>query len=115
MAIAILAVSSIPANQMPKSQKLWRLDKLIHATEYAIFAALVLRVFVLRGTRLLVAFVATVVFCSIFGVLDEAYQSTVRGRDSSIFDVLADGTGACFASVASILIYSRKKKTPAIE
>lgn len=109
-AAVILAVSSIPAQSMPKSQGLWRLDKLIHGTEYALFAALLHRALCLsRASNLFVLAIVSALACGAFGILDELYQSTVPGRDSSIFDALADLIGASFASLASAVFYSRKR------
>lgn len=106
-AVMILAVSSIPATRMPKSPTLWRWDKVVHATEYAILATLVFRAFATRGISIAKTLIATALLCSLFGVLDETYQSTVPGRDSSYFDMLADSFGACFACIANAVVYSR--------
>ena len=108
-ALLILAVSSIPAHQMPRSPELWRWDKAVHALEYAVFAALVFRAFTLRGYRVATAAFASAILCTLFGGLDESYQSTVPGRDSSVLDVMADGAGACFACFASAVLYSRAR------
>tara|TARA_R110002073_G_scaffold218689_1_gene378964 strand:+ start:122566 stop:122985 length:420 start_codon:yes stop_codon:yes gene_type:complete len=110
-ALMILAVSSIPATRMPKSPSLWRWDKVVHATEYAILGTLVFRAFATRGISLVTTFFAAAVLCCLFGVLDETYQSTVPGRDSSHFDMLADCTGAIFACVASVVLYSRTRNS----
>ena len=106
-AVMILAVSSIPATRMPKSPALWRWDKLVHAIEYAILATLVFRAFATRGISIAKTLAATALLCSLFGMLDETYQSTVPGRDSSHFDMLADSVGACFACIANAVVYSR--------
>lgn len=110
-ALLILAVSSIPAQSMPEAEELWRLDKLIHATEYALFATLVHRALRLssRARNLFALAIVSALACGAFGVLDELYQSTVPGRDSSILDALADLVGASFASFASAVFYSRKR------
>lgn len=112
-ALAILGVSSIPAHSMPKAPGLWRWDKLIHAAEYAIAATLFYRALTLsRPIRDLRRVVGRVLLCvllySAFAALDELYQSTVPGRDSSIYDVAADILGACFASIGSAVFYFRR-------
>lgn len=107
--LVILAFSSIPATTMPKSPSLWRWDKVIHATEYAILGALLFRVLILRGLGLKTTLALAACIASFFGVLDEIYQSTTPGRDSSGFDMLADATGACFACIASAVVYSRTR------
>ena len=110
-AVMILAVSSIPATRMPKSPTLWRWDKVVHATEYALLATLVFRAFATRGISIAKTLIATALLCSLFGMLDETYQSTVPGRDSSHFDMLADSLGACFACIANAVVYSRIRNT----
>jgi VanZ family protein len=108
----ILGVSSIPATSMPQAPTLWRWDKLIHAAEYAVAATLLYRAMTLGPTiqrRISPAFrfLICLLFCSIFGVLDELYQGTVSGRNSSPYDMLADIAGASFACVANAVFYSR--------
>lgn len=108
----ILAVSSIPAESMPKSPELWRWDKLIHALEYAVAAVLLFRAMQMGPRSIarmstLWRFLICLLFCSAFGVLDELYQGTVAGRNSSPYDMLADITGAGFASLGSAVFYSR--------
>jgi VanZ family protein len=110
---AILAVSSIPAHSMPRAPELWRWDKLIHALEYALATTLFYRALELsRPARDRRSLIFRVLLCVLlysgFGVLDELYQSTVPGRDSSVYDVMADILGACFASIGSAVFYSRR-------
>lgn len=107
--LVILAFSSIPATTMPKSPSLWRWDKVIHATEYALLGTLLFRVLLLRGLGLKTTLVLAACVASLFGVLDETYQSTTPGRDSSGFDMLADAAGACFACIASAVVYFRAR------
>ena len=120
-ACAILALSSIPADTMPQSPDLWRWDKLIHAIEYAIAATLFYRALTLsqyRSERLFrllsptFRLVLCVLVCGSFGILDELYQSTVPGRDSSAYDALADIMGASFASIACAVLNFRHKMAP---
>ncbi len=114
-ALLILMVSSIPATQMPKAPGLWRWDKLIHGTEYFLFGLLLFRALQYRSGIALSLFTIaglTIVMGTSFGGMDELYQSTVPGRDSSIFDVLADMLGASFASIGSLVFNSRSKEYP---
>lgn len=109
----ILAVSSIPAEAMPQSPDLWRWDKLIHACEYAVAATILFRAMTLgpapiRGLSLSFRFLICALFCAGFGVMDELYQGTVPGRNSSPYDMLADIAGATFASAANAVFYSRR-------
>lgn len=111
-ALLILGVSSIPADSMPRSSTLWRWDKAVHAIEYAIAAVLLFRALRLSGmVRLVVGALVCGLVWSTFGILDELYQSTVPGRDSSAFDVIADTVGASFASIASAVFYFRRRSS----
>ena len=99
-ACLILGLSSIPAGAMPEAPQLWRWDKVVHACEYALAAVLLFRA--LRGSLFTVA-ALTVLLCSAFAGLDELYQSTIPGRDSSALDILADITGATIATIGAAL------------
>lgn len=88
----------------------WRADKLIHATEYAILAALLVRALVRGPPRLRVGTAALVaVACALaFGASDEWHQSFVPGRSSSAFDAIADGVGACLGAALATFYYRRR-------
>ena len=81
--------SSFEGNSIPKSY-IFTLDKLLHIIEYFIFGTLLFFVF-FSSSR------TPDVICLILGILysliDELYQSTVIGRDSSGYDFIADVTG----------------------
>ncbi len=71
-------------------------DKLLHVIEYAVLGVLCYRSFrhaagpsSARHALLLGLLTATA-----YGVSDELHQSFVPGREATIWDVLADGTGA---------------------
>lgn len=77
-------------------------DKLAHLIEYGLLGLLLARA--LRATWP----ARTWVFVSLLalglglgiGAADECFQSFVPGRDSTVFDWLADGTGLTFAQLA---------------
>lgn len=75
-------------------------DKLIHAAVYAFMAWLFWGTWkpVLRGNISLLAVLA-IVFCSAYGASDEWHQSFVQGRDASVYDWLADTSGAFLLTV----------------
>jgi VanZ family protein len=80
-------------------------DKLVHATEYFIFAILTARVLQAPGVRhlprnLLVAWI----FCVILAALDEFLQSNIPGRDASLGDWAADISGN---TIAILLLLKR--------
>jgi VanZ family protein len=74
-------------------------DKVIHATEYGIFAALLLRATGSPWISLLIA--------ALYGVSDEVHQLFVPGRDSSVFDALADTFGA---GLVCLVWYVRQRR-----
>jgi len=68
-------------------------DKLVHAAAYAALAWL----FWHAGRRfmpLALLALATVLFCSLYGLSDEWHQSFVEGRQADVYDWLADSLGA---------------------
>ena len=65
---------------------LWDFDKLLHAAEYGVLAALLLRATHNPALSLLIA--------GLYGVSDEVHQLFVPGRSASPFDALADLAGA---------------------
>ena len=90
----IFGVSSIPQSQL--SHTYFKVsDKLAHLAEYAGFGLLL--AVALRGTlrrsRRWVLMVAVVLIGAVVGALDEAYQTTVPGRERELLDWVADVAG----------------------
>ena len=81
-------------------------DKLEHAIEYLVGGVLA------AGTawpgRRLPAWAAAILFCSVWGAIDEVHQSFVPERDSSVYDVAADVAGA--AAGAALLTGMRRRR-----
>jgi len=88
----IFYLSSEPSLKPPFN--IW--DKLAHAIEFGILAALLWRAiggsFLAAATPVRAALYLAV--CGGYAALDEYHQSFVPGRDSSLLDVLADLTGS---------------------
>ena len=85
-------------------------DKLIHATAYAVMAFLAWRVFLnTNQPRFMVALIS-IIFCSLYGVLDELHQSFIDGRDADVWDWLADTLGA---TIMVYLLHRFKYRIPA--
>ncbi len=92
-AALIVALSSIPQYRLPPPPPFPHFDKLVHAAEYAVAAALLARA--LRGRAGPGAvWLLAVAGCALLGAADELYQLLIPGRDSSALDWLADVTGA---------------------
>ena len=94
--------------------RLWGLaegDKIVHALAYAVLAALTFRLTSSRRVPLVyrapvfVAVLSTV----LYGVFDEIHQAYVPGRDASVWDVVADGVGACVMGLFLILWTDRPR------
>ena len=89
----ILVGSSIPSTSIPGSF-VFGFDKIIHFTEYAIWGTLGLKsnYKIFNSVNIFV-----LLFGSIFCVFDEIWQSNIPGRDSSLYDVIADFIGIIFS------------------
>jgi len=91
--VLILCGSSIPSASMPKLGIL-TFDKVIHFTEYSIFGILFLRYY--RRKSPSNKWLVFLLIPLLFPLLDESWQRLIPGRDSSIFDAMADWLGIAF-------------------
>ncbi len=85
-------------------------DKLIHFTEYAVFAFLFYRSFS-QSRRLntgSLAALITFALLLVFSLGDELHQKFVPGRSADIFDVLADVLGG---TLVILVLHRRNKAT----
>ncbi len=110
--LSLSGQSSLPARQNPATGEVIRstytLAKLAHVVEYGVLGLLILRAATspLGGVRLrfMAAALWTVAAATLFGALDELWQSLVPNREPRLGDVLIDGASAlaavCLASVA---------------
>ena len=81
--------SSFEGSSIPKSY-IFTLDKLLHIIEYFIFGTLLFFVFFFTSKK---PDVISFIIGIFYSLIDELYQSTVIGRDSSALDVIADIIG----------------------
>jgi len=101
--ILILGLSSIPAQDFPKTWLLtW--DKLIHLVEYFILGILAMKSMNTISYQTLKIVLPSGI---LFGGLDEYLQSFISGRFASEWDVLADTIG--FAIGALLIIGNDKE------
>ncbi|MEA3240354.1 MAG: VanZ family protein [Pseudomonadota bacterium] len=87
-------------------------DKLLHLAEYAVLGALAHRFFqrlLPEKSKIFVLMVAFL-FALVYGLSDEFHQSFVQGRDSSWFDVLADGAGGYLGARLTMLIFQKGRE-----
>ncbi len=105
-AALIFAVSTIPGREMV-GLPFWSSDKVLHAAEFGLFAALLYRAF----TRLRPAwrpFLGAVLIAVAYGFLDEIHQFFVPGRNCDPGDFLADAAGA--VATVTVLAFLRRRR-----
>jgi VanZ family protein len=96
---------SSESNPLPElTTHIW--DKALHTTEYAGLALLVCRALVGEGAGWVISIAIAVIVASVYGGTDEFHQSFVPGRDSSIFDWMADTTGSTVGAAAYVAFMS---------
>ena len=87
--VLMIIGSSFEGSSIPKSY-IFTLDKLLHILEYYIFGTLLFFIFLSASQKPAIISLIIGIF---YSFIDELYQSTVDGRNSSILDVLADIIG----------------------
>lgn len=106
-AALIFFLSSQP-NPLPfLPQGLLSQDKLLHASEYAVLAALLLAALRGVGVRPVAAVVLAVLVASAYGASDEFHQSFVPNRTADVLDWVADTLGALAGAIAAALALRR--------
>jgi VanZ family protein len=80
---------------------IYGLDKVLHATEFWVFGALLVRAFARRRPLVLIGVGAAA------GAVDEWIQRSVPGRSASVYDWIADVTGVLVAVWVAPKIWSR--------
>ncbi len=104
----IFGASSIPGVVTEGVKLPMDIDKFIHFFEYLVFAVLFYRGLSYDSGKVNWV-ICSVVILTGGGIagLDEMYQSYVPGRDSSIFDLLADFAGVVAGSIFATLKHRR--------
>ncbi len=101
-AALIFIGSSIPGNQINPSLSLH--DKIIHATEYAIFGFLVANAFGARWWWL------AIIVGALYGVSDEFHQTFTPMRSGNdVGDMTADLVGSAIGATAWTLLLRRRR------
>jgi len=77
------------------------IDKIAHLIVYGILAYSMLWAFspLIEKKSAFKLVLATVCFCTLYGISDEYHQSFIPGRFPSLIDVMADGLGALIISL----------------
>ena len=109
-ACIVIAVSSIPNLKTP-SVEFFAVDKLAHFIEYAIFGFLTFRSFshLREGIRVNLALLLSILFLSVFAMIDEYHQRFIPGRQADVADVATDLLGAVLVIVFLWLRLHRKE------
>ena len=104
--ILIFVLSSFPLNDFP-SVPVAEFDKLIHFIEYAIFGIFLMLAFTnMRSVKVVrSAIMISLIVGICYAGTDEIHQWFVPGRNSSIFDLIADAAGV----VIGVILYNRIK------
>lgn len=114
-AAVLFALSSIPSSALPRAAGIVGLDKVTHATLYAVFGALSARGQIRRlrprqegatappGPSLAVVVVLATLSALAYGITDEIHQIFVPGRSADWHDGLADTLGGLLGA----LIFAR--------
>jgi len=103
-AAAIFSLSAQSA--LPAPELVSDFDKVCHAVEYGGFTAILAAALAAGGSPLVLTRAA--LLATLYGVTDEYHQSFTPDRDSSVWDVAADATGA--AVVVSLLALRRRRQ-----
>lgn len=114
-ALLIFYLSSIPGTGFPKLPFFLRnlpVDKVVHFSLYFVLAIAMIRGHPGEKIRFILWAWISLGFCVVYGITDEVHQYFVPGRDTSIFDLLADTLGAGVASWVSIVRFQRNRERP---
>lgn len=83
--------------------------KTAHFSLYFFMSMLIYTVFALWKKRFLISGIISVLFCSVYAMLDEFHQSFVPGRTPLVKDVIIDTSGAILGTILGFMIISSVK------
>ena len=103
----IFFTSSVPNVRTPLAA--FDFDKVLHLIEYAPFGFLVARA--MGGTRVLISkralWAGVVLISFLYAASDEFHQSFVPGRNSGVFDLIADTVGGVMGGYLYMVLAQR--------
>ena len=91
---AILAMSTIPGEEIPKIN-IWSFDKILHIIEYFILAFLMINTLRIPNVRSI--FIVILIGIA-YGGLNEIWQGVLTSRYASVYDAIANGIGMILGS-----------------
>ncbi len=89
-------------------------DKIVHFGEYAFLGFLAWRCFRHQVKRTELLFLLSLVFCSLYGALDEFHQYFIPNRTSDVFDWLADTIGSGMSISIMTFLRIRQQQHPSV-
>jgi VanZ family protein len=99
--MALIFYLSSQSNPLPEvTVRVW--DKLLHAVEYAVLAALFGRALVGEGQGWVASFAAAALLAAAYGATDEYHQSFVPLRNADVRDWMVDAAGACLGALVCV-------------
>ncbi|MDI6891155.1 MAG: VanZ family protein [Thermodesulfovibrionales bacterium] len=110
--IFIFALSSSSKPLLP-TPSFYGADKVIHGIEYTVLGLLLSRSIFNSNLRFSGKFliILTVALAILYGISDEIHQAFIPGRDTSPWDVLADGLGGTLG----VLCYTKANRARQLE
>ena len=108
--ITVILTLSAQPNLHPPLE--WRhSDKVYHLAEYGLFGVLLSRAFhgSLGPRRAVLAAALVLLFGMCMGAGDEYFQSFIPGRESSVYDWMADATGVVMGQL--LYLFSSRQKS----
>jgi len=107
---AILVITGLPGNYIPKADGFWELfspDKIVHLSMFAPFAWLLVRGFVQNGTNIKKGILFASLIGIVYALLTELMQFyIIPGRNGNIYDAIADILGV----IIGLYLFYRFKK-----
>ncbi len=91
-ALLVLAVSSVPSEELPVPIRPG-VDKVLHFAEYLLLGVLVGRAAEDRRGLSVARFLVLFAVCAAFAAFDELHQGWIPGRTPSVWDWAADAVG----------------------
>ncbi len=104
-AAVIFVLSSIPGRSFPDIAGVVGVDKLAHMGVFGVLGFLVARAVGGGGAR---AFLVAAIVASAYGAVDELHQQLTPGRDSSVWDFVADTLGGAVGAAANLYLARRR-------
>ena len=98
--LGLMTTLIIEASQppLPILGKVNNLDKVAHFSAYSCLSILICALYLKISTKERIPlFSAPLLITSVYGLIEEIYQSFVPSRSASVYDLLADISGAIFA------------------